>query len=296
MTRTKNLRIAIQKSGRLHKKSVDLLEKSGIQFEWQKNGLIAPSYNYPIEAMLVRDDDIPEYVQNNIADLGIVGLNVLEEANLESSNTPSTEVIKLLGFGSCKLSLCIPEDKEYKGLNVFQNSTIATSYPGITKNFLKSKGIDAQIININGSVEISPKIGVSDFICDLVSTGATLQANGLKECEVILKSQSVLVKNKNISSPEKEKNLNRLLNRIDGVIKANNAKYIMMNAPREKISEIVESIPGLETPSIIPIGNNDKLVAIHAVASENIFWETIEKLKENGASSILVVPIEKIID
>lgn len=290
------LRMAIQKKGRLHDKSLSLLEKSGVLFDWHKDRLMVNSNSFPLEAMLVRDDDICEYVQRNIAQLGIVGLNVLEEERLSGQNTDALEIVKSLGFGKCRLSICVPKELSYTDISFLNGSSIATSYPNLTKNYLIQNGIEANVIKISGSVEISPKIGVADFICDLVSTGATLAANGLKECKTILNSECVLIKNNQITSSEDTETVDRLLKRMDGVLKAENSKYIMMNAPKEKVEQIVNLIPGLETPSIIPIGKNNELVAIHAVASEDIFWETMEEIKKCGASSILVVPIEKIIN
>ena len=283
------LTIAIQKKGRLFNHSSDLIRKSGINFSTKGDTLLAKSYNLPIDILFVRSEDIPSLVSNGDADLAIVGENVLIEKSLFKRT--SIEKIINLGFSNCRLSFAAPKNNKIKSFN---NMKIATSYPNTVKKYLKDKGINASIININGSVELTPYIGMSDMICDLVSSGATLEANNLKEIEVILKSQAVLIKNKNLNK-DKEKIAEKIISRMQGVVNAIESKYVMLNSDASRVKEICKLLPGSESPTIIPLEDTKK-VAIHALCQEPIFWETMEKLKAKGASSILVMPVEKILN
>jgi ATP phosphoribosyltransferase len=283
------LTIAIQKKGRLFNHSSDLIRKSGINFSTKGDTLLAKSYNLPIDILFVRSEDIPSLVSNGDADLAIVGENVLIEKSL-FKRTYIEKIINL-GFSNCRLSFAAPKNNKIKSFN---NMKIATSYPNTVKKYLKDKGINASIININGSVELTPYIGMSDMICDLVSSGATLEANNLKEIEVILKSQAVLIKNKNLNK-DKEKIAKKIISRMQGVVNAIESKYVMLNSDASRVKEICKLLPGSESPTIIPLEDTKK-VAIHALCQEPIFWETMEKLKAKGASSILVMPVEKILN
>ena len=283
------LTIAIQKKGRLFNQSSDLIRKSGISFSTKGDTLLAKSNNLPIDILFVRSEDIPSLVSNGDADLAIVGENVLIEKSLFKRT--SIEKIINLGFSNCRLSFAAPKNNKIKSFN---NMKIATSYPNTVKKYLKDKDIAASIISINGSVELTPYIGMSDMICDLVSSGATLEANNLKEIEVILKSQAVLIKNKNLNK-DKEKIAEKIISRMQGVVNAIESKYVMLNSDASRVKEICKLLPGSESPTIIPLEDSKK-VAIHALCQEPIFWETMEKLKAKGASSILVMPVEKILN
>ena len=283
------LTIAIQKKGRLFNQSSDLIRKSGISFSTKGDTLLAKSNNLPIVILFVRSEDIPSLVSNGDADLAIVGENVLIEKSLFKRT--SIEKIINLGFSNCRLSFAAPKNNKIKSFN---NMKIATSYPNTVKKYLKDKDIAASIISINGSVELTPYIGMSDMICDLVSSGATLEANNLKEIAVILKSQAVLIKNKNLDK-DKEKIAEKVISRMQGVVNAIESKYVMLNSDASKVKEICKLLPGSESPTIIPLEDTKK-VAIHALCQEPIFWETMEKLKAKGASSILVMPVEKILN
>ena len=283
------LTIAIQKKGRLSDQSVNLIKKSGINFSSKGDNLLAKSNNLPIDILFVRSDDIPSLVSNGDADLAIVGENVL----IEKSLFKKTNIKKLinLGFSKCRLSLAIPKNIKTKNI---QNKKIATSYPNTVKKYLKDNDITASIVNINGSVELTPYIGMSDIICDLVSSGATLEANNLEEIEVILQSEAVLIKNNNLTGI-KDKIAQKVINRMQGVVNATESKYVMLNADTSNVKDICKLLPGSESPTVIPLEDNNK-VAIHALCQEPIFWETMEKLKLKGASSILVMPVEKILN
>lgn len=289
------VRIAVQKSGRLTDRSMQLLNKAGLEFDWQKATLFCGCQNFPVDLMLLRDDDIPEYLFDGVCDLAIVGQNVLLEKTLSKQDGGSYQIVKHLGFGKCRLALAIRQAESETTPVQFAGKTIATSYPFLLKAFLQEQGIAAKVIEISGSVEIAPTLDIADAICDLVSTGSTLKANGLQEVQTILESQSVLVQRHMDPASEKQAIISKLLSRIDGVLAAQETKYIMMNAPVEAVAIIKTIVPGMEEPSVIPLGADNKRVAIHAVAKESIFWETMERLKAAGASSILVLPIEKII-
>ena len=298
MNDEQRIRIGVQKSGRLSEKSMGLLTRCGLDLEWAKDKLFSKCQNFPCDLMLLRDDDIPEYVRDGVCDLGIVGFNVLQEKLLSrgEEGTDGVQILKKLDFGHCRLALAIPTDKTYQGLSFFNGLRIATSYPATVARFLKENGIHAQIVEISGSVEIAPALKIAEAVCDLVSTGSTLRSNGLREVETVLESRSVLVQTRREISQAKAGEISRLLARINGVEHALRTKYIMMNAPRTALENIRSLLPGMEEPSIMPLGQDGSRIAIHAVSHENIFWETMEALKKAGASSILVLPIEKIIN
>lgn len=281
------LKVAVQKSGRLSEESLKLFRECGIKFNNGEKKLKAQSYNFPMEFLFLRDDDIPGYVEDGIADLGIVGLNVHREA------AKNIDLVKNLGFSKCRLSLAIPRELDYSGLSFFQGKGIATSYPTILGDFLKENGIKAELHQISGSVEIAPSIGLADAICDLVSSGSTLMSNGLKEVEVILKSEAILVGGKNLSK-EKKALLDQLLFRIDSVLAGKNNKYVLLNAPNDRLDEIISLLPGMRSPTVLPLAEKG-WCSIHSVINEDDFWENIQKLREAGAEGILVVPIEKLI-
>ena len=281
------LKIAIQKSGRLFEDSITLLKECGIDLRNVKDRLRTTSDNFPIEVFFLRDDDIPKYVEDGIADIGIVGENVLFEKN------KSVEVLEQLGFGKCRLSLAIPRNEEFAGIQQLQGKRIATSYPVLLTNYLKEYNVVADIHEISGSVEIAPGIGLAEAIADLVSSGSTLFMNGLKEVATILSSQAVLVKNYNLND-DKITILNKLLFRIRAVKKSKRNKYILLNAPNDNINAILKLLPGMRSPSVLPLASPG-WSSIHSVLSEDTFWEIIEQLKAAGAEGILVVPIEKMI-
>ncbi len=287
------IRIAMQKSGRLSEKSIALLNACGLDFNWSKNNLLSQATNFPLELMLVRDDDICEYVRKGICELGILGENMLAEGWREDGDNPIVE--RRLGFGKCRLSLALPKTAVYSGAGDLEGKRIATSYPNVLRRFLLEKGVQAQISEISGSVELAPTLGVAEAICDLVSTGSTLRANNLREVQTVLASESVLVKTPRELSYEKAEVIRRLVSRVDGVQRADKNKYIMMNAPRAALPLIHDVLPGMDNPSIMQLDGAEEMVAVHAVCQENVFWETMEKLKAVGATSILVVPIEKIL-
>ncbi len=281
------LRIAIQKSGRLYEDSVQLLKECGIEMRNVKDRLKTTSDTFPLEVLFLRDDDIPQYVADGVADIGIVGENVMYEKGKE------VDVVEKLGFGKCRLSIAIPRAQEFGGPSSINGKRIATSYPNLVKKYLSEKNIDAEIHEISGSVEIAPGIGLSDLVCDLVSSGSTLLLNGLKEVETILSSQAVLIRNRSFNG-EKGKLLQKLLFRINAVKKAKRNKYILLNAPNEKLPEIIGMLPGMKSPTVLPLAESG-WSSVHTVLSEEEFWEKIEKLKEAGAQGILVVPIEKMV-
>lgn len=281
------LKIAIQKNGRLSEKSLELLKSCGIQLSIGDRNLKADSKNFPIEVLFLRDDDIPQYVEQGVADIGILGENEVWEKD-KSVNT-----IQKLGFATCKLSLAIPKDEVYEDLSYFKNKKIATSYPKILSNYFKKKNISVEIEEISGSVEIAPGIGLADAIFDIVSTGSTLLMNGLKEVEVVTYSTAVLISKKNLSTA-KQLTLDKLVFRIDAVRAAQENKYIVLNAPETAIENISSILPGMKSPSIIPLSEAG-WVSIHSVVKEDDFWNVIDKLKQSGAEGILVVPIEKMI-
>jgi ATP phosphoribosyltransferase len=281
------LRIAIQKTGRLHEKSLELLKDSGINLPNGSGKLLSAARDFALEILFVRDDDIPEYVADGVADAGIVGENVVAEKEFK------LRIMERLGFARCRLSLAIPKNIDYPGVSYFKGLKIATSYPNILRKFLSEKEIEAEVHEISGSVEIAPGIGLADAIFDIVSSGSTIMSNGLKEVETILHSEAVFIANEKMD-PAKNDLLEKLLFRIRAVQKSRNNKYILLNAPNEKIPDIVKVIPGMKSPTIMPLAE-EGWSSLHSVLSEYQFWEVIDQLKQLGAQGILVIPIEKMI-
>ncbi|MFT3702310.1 MAG: ATP phosphoribosyltransferase [Agriterribacter sp.] len=281
------LKLAVQKSGRLHEDSMRLLKECGIGISNGANKLKTEASNFPLQVFFLRDDDIPQYVEDAVADIGIVGENVVYEKN------KSVNVVEKLGFGSCRLSFAVARGEQYNNVQSLQGKRIATSYPYITDQFLKKNNVQAEIHEISGSVEIAPGIGLADAICDLVSSGSTLLTNGLKEVETILKSEAILIKHTHFDEAQQAL-LDKLLFRIHAVKKAKNNKYILLNAPNDKLEEIVSLLPGMKSPTIIPLADKG-WSSVHSVLSEDEFWDKIERLKAAGAQGILVVPIEKMV-
>ncbi|MGR6725062.1 ATP phosphoribosyltransferase [Aeromonas veronii] len=296
---TQRLRIAMQKSGRLSQDSQALFKSCGLKINLREQRLIAHVENMPIDILRVRDDDIPGLVMEGVVDLGIIGENVLEEVQLirASQGLPfEVKTLKQLDFGGCRLSLAVPEDVTYTGPASLAGKRIATSYPGLLKRFFDEKGLGFKNVMLGGSVEVAPRAGLADAICDLVSTGATLEANGLKEVEVIYRSKAVLVQAPNPLSDAKQQLIDKLLPRIQGMQQARESKYIMLHAPKDKLDAITDLLPGAERPTIMQLAGDTNQVALHVVSSETLFWETMEQLKALGASSILVLPIEKMME
>ena len=287
---TKKITIAIQRKGRLYDDSKDLLIKSGINFSTNGDKLLARSSNMDIDILLVRDDDIPSLVSKGVADLGIVGQNVLAEQSVSNKKITAKSVLNL-GFSKCRLAFAKPMNSKLRSL---KNKIIATSYPALVKKFLKAQDINAEVIKINGSVELTPYIGIADCICDLVSSGATLEANNLIEFKNLMDSEAVLISPVSYRKINEKKILD-LIKRFEGVINAAESKYVMLNAQTDSVEKICKLLPGADSPTIIPLQQQDK-VAIHALCSEPVFWETMEQLKSSGASSILVMPVEKILN
>lgn len=284
---SETLRLAIQKSGRLSEDSLNLIKECGIDFNKSDNKLTSKAFNFPIEFLFLRDDDIPGYVEDAVADIGIVGENVLAEKGKEA------DVVEKLGFSKCRLSIAVPKDFPYNGIASLAGKSIATSYPKILGDYLKKNKVNAEIHEISGSVEIAPNIGLAEGICDLVSSGSTLISNGLKETEVILESQALLIANKHLSIAKKTL-VEQLLFRIKSVQRAKNSKYILLNAPANSVDTIIGLLPGVKSPTVMPLAQ-EGWVSLHSVVKENEFWEIVEKLKAAGAEGILVMPIEKIV-
>jgi ATP phosphoribosyltransferase len=284
-----NIKIAIQKNGRLAEKSLRLLKKAGLSFEVGSGRLFASCENFPLDILFVRDDDIPEYVRDGVCDLGIVGRDVLKESEI------SLETLLELGFGKCHLAIAVPKEGMIENIKDLQQKRIATSYPRVLARYLRENKIDARVVSISGSVELAPSLKVADAICDLVSTGSTLRTHDLKSITTVLESQAVLVvPTQNFPTAEKAAIIDQLARRIDAVLAAERTKYIVLNAPKNKVDEIARVIPGIKSPTVMPLYNPD-WVAIHSVVPEDKFWRTVDILKSIGAQGILVLPIEKII-
>jgi ATP phosphoribosyltransferase len=283
----KKLKIALQKSGRLHEDSVNLLKSCGIGVGNGVAKLRAEARNFPLEILFLRDDDIPEYVADGVADIGIVGENVIYEAEKD------VQIIEKLGFGRCRLSLAVPKTFDFQSLESLKNTRIATTYPNILNRFIKEKNVRAEIHRISGSVEIAPSIGLADAICDLVSSGSTLLSNGLREVETVMQSEAVLISRKNLSE-KRQKLLDKFLFRVKAVIAAKQNKYILLNAPNDRLSEIIKLIPGIKSPTVLPLAESG-WSSVHSVINENDFWEIVEELKNAGAEGILVVSIDQMI-
>jgi len=286
-SQTEKIRIAVQKSGRLYEDSVKLLKECGIELRNVKDRLKTESDNFPLEVFFLRDDDIPQYVEDGVADIGIVGENVLFEKNKQ------TTVVEELGFGKCRLSIAVPRSQQYEGIGTLKGKRIATSYPFLVNSYLKQHNVVADIHEISGSVEIAPGIGLADVVADLVSSGSTLFMNGLKEVETILQSQAVLIRNSGLQQPQLDL-LNKLLFRIRSVKKAKRNKYILLNAPNEKLKDIIALLPGMKSPTVLPLAETG-WSSVHSVLDEDAFWDKIEQLKAAGAQGILVIPIEKMV-
>ena len=281
------LRIAVQAKGRLYEETMSFLAESDIKLSATKRTLLVQSPNFPVEVLFLRDDDIPQTVATGVADIGIVGENEYAEKNEDA------EIFKRLGFSKCRLSLAMPKDIDYPGLQWFEGKTIATSYPGILSRFLNENGVKANIHVITGSVEVSPGIGLADAIYEIVSSGSTLVSNRLKEVEVVMKSEALLIGNKHLSD-EKKEILAELLFRMNAVKTAEDKKYVLMNAPKEKLQDIINVLPGMKSPTVMPLAQ-EGWCSVHTVLDEKSFWEIIGKLKALGAEGILVLPIEKMI-
>src|SRR5450432_3814300 len=292
------LKIAVQKSGRLTDNSLDLLSRCGLKLSRGKDQLFGFGENMPLDELFVRDDDIPDLVQEDVCDLGLVGLNVVEEKRLAFAAralAPLFETVQLLDFGRCKLCIAVPDGFEYRGAESLQGKRIATTYPHILGRFLADHSIAAEVVVLSGSVEIAPRLRRADLICDLVSTGSTLAVNHLRRAETVLESQAVLIRTPVPIAPEKQEWTRRLLMRIDGVEQVKGSKYIMLHAPRSALPAIAKLLPGSESPTVIPLEGRGDRVAVHAVCRENVFWETLEELKGVGATSVLVLPVEKML-
>ena len=292
------IKIAVQKTGRLTDHSIDLLERCGLKVTKSKNQLICYGENMPIDLLLVRDDDIPGLVSDDVCDLGIVGLNVVEEKRVQLEQKGSNGQFKQifeLDFGHCRLSIAAPEGVDYFGPESLENVKIATSYVGLLTDYLKKNKINAEPIYFSGAVEIAPKLGRADFICDLVSSGETLVANGLREVAVLLESEAVVIQTLAPLSDEKQALVDKIIQRLDGVLKVRDSKYIMLHAPRSALAEIRALLPGSESPTVLPLEGSEDKIAVHAVCREKVFWETLENLKAAGASSLLVLPVEKML-
>lgn len=298
MTKPSRLRLAIQKSGRLSDDSLDLLQKSGLKIRRRKDHFLAHCESLPVDVLFVRDDDIPGLVMDRVVDFGIVGENVLHEHTLERQHDGMAcgfRRLADLNFGSCRVSIALPEDQEYAGVESLQGARIATSYPFLLAEYLTQRGIAYDTIGLTGAVEIAPRAGLADAICDIVSTGATLEANGLREVETIFRSSATLVRSDAELDDERESLLDKILTRIQGVMSARESKYIMLHAPKDQLDGVVALLPGAEAPTVLPLSSHEDKVAVHLVSREYLFWETMEELKKLGASSILVLPIEKML-
>jgi ATP phosphoribosyltransferase len=292
------LKLAVQKSGRLTDPSLDMLGRCGLKLSRGKDQLMGYGENMPLDVLFVRDDDIPDLVQEDVCDLGLVGLNVIEEKRLElreRGQAARFQQIRTLDFGRCRLSLAVPEGVSFEGSASLRGKRIATTYPFLLQKYLRDRDINADIVTLSGAVEIAPRLGRADLICDLVSTGSTLQANHLREVETVMESHAVIIRTPLALAPTKDEWVERLMMRIDGVQQVKESKYIMLHAPRSALAEIRRLLPGSESPTIIPLEGFPDKVAIHAVCRENVFWETLESLKKAGASALLVLPVEKML-
>jgi ATP phosphoribosyltransferase len=292
------IKIAIQKSGRLTEHSLDLLQRCGLKYSRGPDQLIAFGENMPVDVLLVRDDDIPGLVRDDVCDLGIAGMNIVEERRLhflEQDPVEPFRIVRPLDYGHCRLAFAYPDGSALSSAADLRNRRVATSYPSIVRDYLKRHDIPATVVEFSGAVEIAPSLGRADAICDLVSTGATLAANKLREGETILESRAVILQTPVAVPPEKIEWINRLLQRVEGVMQVRESKYIMMHAPKSALAKIAELLPGTEAPTVLPLDGLDDRVAVHVVCRENVFWETLESLKSIGATSVLVVPVEKML-
>jgi len=288
------LRVAIQKSGRLSERSQELLKSCGLKFARSKDKLFWYGQDFPVDLLLVRDDDIPRLLLDGVCELGIVGENIAMEVMLERNGMSQLDCLRKLGFGHCRLSIAVEEDRSCESIEDLQGLRIATSYPELTRHLLRERSVQATIVELSGSVEIAPGLGTADAISDLVSTGTTLRANHLRELDVLFNSEAALYGRVDGISATKRELLDRLLARLEGVLQAAESKYVMLHAPREALQQITELLPGVEHPSIMPLEGSDR-IAVHAVCGEKVFWEHLEALKAVGASAILVLPVEKML-
>ena len=290
------LKIAIQKSGRLSEKSVNLLEKAGISLLKSRDQLLCRAHNFPLDVFLVRDDDIPAFLTTNVCQVGIIGQNtLLEKQALFPEKYADLEQVQNLGFGRCRLSIATPTGFDYSSVETLAGKTIATSYRGLLAKFLAEKNVIADIVTMEGAVEVAPRTHLADAICDLVSTGNTLVSNGLMEQEAILESQAVMIKTDQMAD-DLSAIYDKLMSRIRAVLRADNSRYIMLNSPIEALDAIKAVLPGSASPTVMPLQGRDDMVAVHAVCEEEVFWTTMEDLQNTGASSILIMPIEKMLD
>ncbi|MCB1596950.1 MAG: ATP phosphoribosyltransferase [Gammaproteobacteria bacterium] len=292
------IKIAIQKSGRLTEQSLDLLQRCGLKYTRGPDQLIAFGENMPVDVLLVRDDDIPGLVRDDVCDLGIAGLNIVEEKRLhflEQDPVTPFQIIRSLDYGHCRLAFAYPDGSALRTVRDLAGRKIATSYPSIVRDYLRRNNVDAGVVEFSGAVEIAPSLGRAEAICDLVSTGSTLLANKLREGETILESRAVILQTPVAVPPEKIEWINRLLQRVEGVMQVRESKYIMMHAPKSALARIAALLPGSESPTVLPLDSLDDRVAVHVVCRENVFWETLEALKSAGATSILVLPVEKML-
>jgi ATP phosphoribosyltransferase len=289
------VRVALQKSGRMADDSLNLLRECGLHVDRSKDQLFCRIKELPIDLLLVRDDDIPEFVSNGICDLGIVGENVFAEMKAATDGNLSAAIVERLGFSMCRLSIAVPEDAGITALDQLAGTTIATSYPHLLREFLQTRRIEAKTLVMTGSVEVAPRLRIAHAICDIVASGATLAANNLRELTVVLQSQALLIGSARNFSGEKEQTAQRLLQRMRGALMAADSKYIMLHAPRSAVDRIAKLLPGCESPTIMDL-NREGMVALHAVCKEAVFWDTMERIKEAGGSAILVMPIEKMLD
>jgi ATP phosphoribosyltransferase len=293
--REQRIKIAVQKSGRLADNSLELLKRCGLNYSRGTDQLICFGENMPVDVLLVRDDDIPSLLAEGVCELGIVGLNVLLEKAAEGPGLTEPTELGSLDFGHCRLSIAVPRGTTYRGTESLAGKRIATSYPRILATWLSERGIEAEIVVLSGAVEIAPRLGRADLICDLVSTGSTLAANDLEEVDLVLDSRAVLVAGERPADSLRAEWVDRLVSRVDGVLRVRESKYIMLHAPRAALDEIRDLLPGSEAPTVMPLDGMDDKVAVHAVCQENVFWETLESLKRAGASSVLVLPVEKML-
>ena len=297
-TTEQRIKIAVQKNGRLTEHSLDLLERCGLKFIQSKDQLFCYGENMPVDLLLVRDDDIPGLVHDDVCDLGIVGLNVVAEKRLGLEHAGKEALFKQVfevDFGHCRLALAAPDGTPYSGPVDLNNRRIATSYTNLLRDYLNRHDVDAEIEYFSGAVEIAPKLGKADFICDLVSTGGTLKANALREVETLLESEAIIIQTLKPLEPAKQALVDKILQRLDGVLQVRESKYIMLNAPKVALEQISALLPGSEAPTVVPLDGSTDRVAVHAVCRENVFWETLENLKGAGATSLLVLPIEKML-
>lgn len=291
---TTRIRVAIQKSGRLSERSQEVLKSCGLRFARSKDKLFWYGQDFPVDLLLVRDDDIPRLLLDGVCELGIVGENIAQEVMLDRGLESGLEPLCKLGFGHCRLSVAVPERSDITSLQGLEGLRVATSYPALTRALLQRAGVEAKITELSGAVEIAPSMGTADAISDLVSTGTTLRANHLREFQVLFKSEAALYGRPGGAPAEKQQLIDLLLSRLNGVMQASASKYVMLHAPKEALQEITELLPGVEHPSVMPLEGSDR-IAVHAVCGETVFWEHLEALKAAGASAILVLPVEKML-